>query len=170
MSSISSVTSSYLQSVLSSSLLSRNFTATATQKADSGQLSSFARVANALQQLQQSNPSKYRQVAQQIAANLQSGAQAAQSQGNATAATQLNQLTTDFTTASQTGQLPNLQDLAQAVAGGHHGQHAAAAGASGSSQALTQFLASLQASATQNPALNAATIIENSLTTAGIGV
>ena len=68
-----------------------------------------------LQQLQQSDPTKYQQVTQQIATNLQSAAQTAQAEGNTTAANQLNQLATDFTNASQSGQLPNVQDLAQAI-------------------------------------------------------
>src|ERR1019366_2800930 len=45
------------------------------------------------------------------------------SDGNTTAATQLNQLATDFTSASKSGQLPSVQDLAQAVGGHHHHHH-----------------------------------------------
>ncbi len=78
---------------------------------------------NTLQQLQQSNPTNYQQVTQQIATNLQAAAQTAQSEGNTTAANQLNQLATDFTNASTSGQLPNIQDLAQAMGGHHHHHH-----------------------------------------------
>jgi hypothetical protein len=77
-----------------------------------------------LQQLQQSNPTEYAQVTQQIATNLQTGAKTAQSDGNTAAATELSTLATDFTNASTSGQLPNIADLAQAVGGsranGHH--------------------------------------------------
>src|SRR5579864_2979610 len=84
---------------------------------------------NQLQQLQQSDPAKYQQVTQQIATNLQNAAQTAQTDGNSTAATQLGKLASDFNSASQSGQLPNIQDLAQAIGGGHHHHHAHAASA-----------------------------------------
>jgi hypothetical protein len=101
---------------------------TSGQQSDSGQLSPFAQLLSTLQQLQQSNPTEYKQVTQQIATNLQNAAQTATSDGNTSAANQLTQLATDFTTASQSGQLPNISDLAQAIGGGghhhHHGHHA----------------------------------------------
>src|SRR5579864_7691526 len=65
----------------------------------------------------------YQQVTQQIATNLQNAAQTAQANGNSTAANQINQLAKDFTSASASGQLPNIQDLAQAIGGGHHHHH-----------------------------------------------
>jgi hypothetical protein len=92
-----------------------------TQGSDSGQLSPFAQLVSTLQQVQQQNPAEYQQLTQQIATNLQSAAQTAQTDGNSPQANQLSQLATDFTNASGTGQLPNLQDLAQAV-GGTQGQ------------------------------------------------
>jgi hypothetical protein len=83
-------------------------------------------------------------VTQQVATNLQSAAQTAQSQGNSNAASQLIQLSADFSNASQTGQLPNLQDVAQAVGGGaggsggghHHHHHAQAASTSSSDTSI----------------------------------
>lgn len=201
MSSISNLAGSFLQSILGGSRVGQNLNnnATATNltsgissssqlQPDTGQLSSFAQIAATLQQLQQSNPAQYKQVTQQIAANLQSAAQTAQASGNATASNQLTQLSTDFSTASSTGQLPNLQDLAQAVGGGHHGHHhrfslasdsgssssssnstsASSASTTGNSQALNQLLASLQANSTQSGALNPASIIESTLTSAGV--
>ena len=194
MSSIASLASSLLHAVLPTSLLPNNTTASnlanitttpVSQPQDSGQLSSFAQLAGTLQQLQQSNPAQYQQVTQQIATNLQSAAQTAQSSGNTTAANQLNQLATDFSSASATGQLPNLQDLAKAL-GGHHGHHHHAQGAAdadaassatasanapqgSANQALSHLLTSLQANTTTNSALNPATIIQNTLTSAGIG-
>jgi hypothetical protein len=94
-----------------------------TTPPDNGQLSPFAQILSTLQQLEQSNPAQYQQVTQQIGANLQSAAQTAQASGNTTAANQLNQLATDFTNASKSGQLPNIQDLSQAVGGHHHHHH-----------------------------------------------
>jgi hypothetical protein len=170
MSSIGSLASTVLHAVLPINLFPNNTTASTTaasaltsvQQPDSGQLSSFAQLAGTLQQLQQSNPAEYTQVTQKIAANLQSAAQTAQASGNTTAATQLNQLATDFSNASATGQLPNLQDLAHAV--GHHGHRNAA----NNSSAVSQLLTSLQSGNSQNSSLSAASIIQSTLTSAGI--
>jgi hypothetical protein len=131
-SSLTNLSSSYLQSILSSALQSTSSTGKSQSSTgaspvaaqpENGQLSPFAQLMSTLQQLQQSNSSEYRQVAQQIGTNLKSAAQTATADGNATQATQLNQLATDFTNASQSGQLPNMQDLAQAIGGGHHHHH-----------------------------------------------
>ena len=116
---------SYLQSIISPVLRSAGLTSNSTNgvgssQRDNTQLSSFAQVLNALQPLQPSNPSQYGQVTQQIAANLQRAAQTAQANGNTTAAGELNSLATDFTSASQSGQLPNVQDVAKAIGGRHH--------------------------------------------------
>ena len=138
---LNTLSSSYLQSIIGSALQgagSTNQTSTSSsavdssslvQSSDNSRLSPFAQLLNTLQQLQQSDPTKYQQVTGQIATNLQSAAQTAQSDGNTTAANQLNQLATDFTNASKSGQLPNVQDLAQAVGGHHHHHHSHAAAA-----------------------------------------
>jgi G3E family GTPase len=118
---------------------------------------------NTLQQLQQSDPTKYQQVTQQIATNLQAAAQIAQSEGNTTAANQLNQLATDFTNASTSGQLPNIQDMAQAMGGHHHHHHHHSGGSSSSSSTADQLLAAFQTSASQNDSLDATSIILNTL-------
>jgi hypothetical protein len=133
MSSIGNLSSNYLQSVLGSINSLQNSGSTANTAAssasgisaasDNGQLSPFAQIMSTLQQLQQSNPTQYQQVTQQIATNLQSAAKTATADGNTNAANQLNQLATDFTSASQSGQLPNMQDLAKAIGGGHHHHH-----------------------------------------------
>jgi hypothetical protein len=154
--------------------------------ADSNQLSPFAQLMSTLQQLQQSDPTKYQQVTQQIAANLQSAAQAAQANGNSTAATQLSQLATDFSNASQSGQLPNIQDLAQAAGGHHHHHHhshssggssdsdadsTASTGSSSSSnsnQTVSQLLSAFQVEGLQNDSENPMSIIMSTLSTAGI--
>jgi hypothetical protein len=187
MGSIASLSTSYLQSVLNSVLQSSGLTGTAQKtqgssapstalQADNTQLSPFAQITSELQQLQQSDPTKYQQVTAQIATNLQSAAQTAQASGNTAAASQLNQLATDFQNASTSGQLPNFQDLAQAASGHHHHHHAHAAPAASSdsatntaSQSLSQLLTGLQSNGASSDALNPMNIILNTLSTAGIG-
>lgn len=184
-----------MQSIISPALRSAGLTSTTSystsgagaSQPDNGQLSPFAQVLNTLQQLQQSNPSQFGQVTQQIATNLQSAAQTAQANGNTSAASELNTLATDFTSASQSGQLPNVQDLAKAMGGGHHHHaHSAstdsgsganssstttASGSAGSSasQLMSQLLASFQNNATQSASTDPASIIMNTLSNAGIG-
>jgi hypothetical protein len=141
-SAISSLSNSYLQQILASVLQSSGSNASAgsvaaASESDSAQLSPFAQLVSALQQLQQSDPARYAQVTEQIASNLQTAAQSAQAQGNTGAASQLSQLATDFTNASQSGQLPNLQDLAEAVGGGGHRHHHHAESSYGSSTAAS---------------------------------
>jgi hypothetical protein len=75
------------------------------------QLSPLGQVASTLPQLQRSDPAKYREVAQQIAASLQSDAQTANSEGEIANADRLKELASAFTTAAQNGELPNLGDL-----------------------------------------------------------
>lgn len=169
--SINSLSSSYLQSILTSALKSDGVTTNAsgplTTQSDNTQLSPFAQLASTLQQLQQSNPAEYQQVTQTIAANLTTAAQSAQSGGNTNAANQLTQLASDFTTASQNGQLPNLQDLAQATSGangtsatgGHHHHHHHAAAASSSDSG---------SDSSQSSSVNPLSIIANTLSSAGV--
>jgi hypothetical protein len=198
--SINNLASSYLQSILGTALQgtglngnasSNTVSGTSGQQSDSGQLSPFAQLLSTLQQLQQSNPTEYKQVTQQIATNLQNAAQTATSDGNTSAANQLTQLATDFTTASQSGQLPNISDLAQAIGGGghhhHHGHHASSSDSStdssssstsssstsgststSSTSPLQQLLAAFESNATQNESLNPMSIITNTLASAGI--
>jgi DNA-binding transcriptional MerR regulator len=169
--------SNLLQSVLSTTVQSAGLTTKTSSSSlqlpsDSSQLSPFVQLMNTLQQLQQSDPTKYQQVTQQIATNLQAAAQTAQSSGNTTAATQLNQLATDFTNASKSGQLPNIQDAAQAMGGHHHHHHHHSGGTSGSNSSnstLDQLLAAFQTSTTQNSSLDPMSIVLNTLSTSGIG-
>jgi hypothetical protein len=193
MSSISNISSGYLQSILSGALQGAGLNANTTGKSlssaavsstglqtDNQQLSPFAQLMNTLQQLQQSDPIKYQQVTQQIAINLQRAAQTSQADGNSTAAKQLNQLAADFTSALKSGQLPNIRDLALAIGGHHHhhhGHHSAAADSDGDSsssstsssapQSLSQ-LSALQPKGTLD-SLNPMSIILNTLSSAGIG-
>jgi hypothetical protein len=150
-----------------------------TQQFDNGNLSPLSELLSTLQQLQQSNPSQYQQVMQRIAMNLQTGAQTATSQGNTDAANELTQLSKDFSQASQNNQLPNVQDLAQALGGHHHHHHFHASSSSSnkstsdssnnsSNSTLNQLLSLFQSSATQSNTLDPASIIENTLANAGI--
>jgi hypothetical protein len=189
--SINPLSNSYLQSILTSAVQGAGLTANATgnnrsgidalssvvQPPDNSRLSPFAQLMSELQQLQQSDPAKYRQVTQQIATNLQSAAQTAQADGNTTAATQLNQLASDFTSASTSGQLPNIQDLAKAIGGGHHHHHHAHAASADSdstsssastsaSQTPSPLLAAFQTGGAQNDAVNPMNIIMQALPSA----
>jgi hypothetical protein len=179
--SINNLSSSYLQSILENALQSNgvtnnqsNHTLSAlqslTNQPDIGQLSPFAQLASTLQQLQQSNPTPYQQVTQTIATNLTTAAQTAATDGNTGAAAQLTQLASDFTSASKTGQLPNLQDLAQATGGttghngtngasGHHHHHHHHSEAASSSSSTTS---------SDDSSLNPLNIIAQTLTSAGI--
>jgi hypothetical protein len=136
---------------------------------DNSQLSPFAQLMNTLQQLQESDPTKYQQVTQQIAGNLQKAASTAQADGKPTLATGLNQLATDFTSASQSGQLPSVKDLAQAVQGGHHHGHHHGGG-SGISQLLSALDSNATASASSgaSDSLNPMSIISSTLTDSGV--
>jgi hypothetical protein len=194
---INPLSSSYIQSALTSAIQGSGLTTNTTgnnaggidalapvaQRSDDSRLSPFAQLMTTLQQLQQSDPSKYQQVTQQIATNLQSAAQTAQSDGNTTAAAQLNQLSADFTSASKSGQLPSIQDLAKAVGGHHHHHHHAAtdsatasdadsssgsASSSSPSTSLSQLLAAFQSNGTQGDPLNPMNIILGTLSSAGI--
>jgi len=189
MGSISGLSSNYLQSILGTALQGTGLTkqtsghnvsgtSSTSLQPDNSQLSPFAQLLSTLQQLQQSDPGKYQQVTQQIATNLQGAAQTAQANGNSTAANQLNQLATDFTNASKSGQMPNVQDLAQAIGGHHHHHHAHPASDPGSSssdssgnggsQTLSQLLSALQANSPQSESQNPMKIILDTLSSAGI--
>jgi preprotein translocase subunit SecD len=158
-----------------------------TQIADSQQFSPAAEMLSLLQQLQQSNPTEFQQVTSQITNNLQSAAKTAQSAGNSTLATQLNQLASDFQNVSQTGWQPIAQDLQQAGVGGHHHHHhhaessssasttssSSSSSSNGSSsplEAIFNSLASNGSSATgsSSSSLNPTAIIFNTLESSGL--
>jgi alanyl-tRNA synthetase len=184
-SAVNSLSSSSLEQILASALQSAEktinksaTTSSASAQSDSSQLSPFAQLAATLQQLQQSDPTEYKQVTEQVSKNLTAAAQTQQADGNSTAANQLNQLASDFSTASQTGQLPNLQDLAQAVGGsggGHHHHHrtessdSSSSSSSSSTDASTSTSDSQTTQSSQAASLNPFAIISQTLTAAGIG-
>jgi hypothetical protein len=185
--SLTNIASTYAQSLASSFLANSpaanagtSAAASVSQASDVNQLSPFAELLSTLQQLQQSNPSQYTQLTQQIATNLSAAATATAS-GNATAASSLNQLAADFTSASQNNQLPNIQDLAQAVHH-HHGHHVHSGSGSADatnpsngstnttgSDLLSQLISSYQSNASGvNQTTDPMAIITNTLTEAGI--
>jgi hypothetical protein len=190
--SINSLSSTYLLSILNDGITNNNAspnknlssidTSSIGQTSDNSQLSHFAELLSKLQQLQQSDPTKYQQVTQQIATNLQNAAQTAESEGNTAAAGKLNQLATDFTTASKSGQLPNVQDLAQAISsharGHHHHAHSAPASDDDSSTSSTSGTASQTSSplpaafqsGAQSDTLNPVNIIFKTLSDAQVNV
>jgi len=131
------------------------------QSADSSQLSPLAQIVSALQLLQENNRSQYQQVTQKIAANLGTAAQTATATGETAAAKQLHQLATDFTTASVSGELPDLQGLANTI-GGQYQTPAAA-----DSEDRWSFTSTSPPVLTTNPALNPVTIILNTLSSSG---
>jgi len=198
MGSINNISSSLIQSALQAAGLNNPSTKTTasistaslTQTLDNSQLSPLARVLSTLQQLQQTDPTKYQQVTAQIATNLQDAAQTAQASGNTSAASQLSQLSTDFSTASKTGQLPNIQDLAQAIGGTHHGHHhghhshaadndgdssssassstSTTASTTGTTASGTSTTTGSSASQASSQSFDPAAIILNTLTSAGV--
>ena len=174
--SIAAFSGGYVDSFLTSTLQSQGVISTSNngadtksasgQGADSSQLSPFAQILSTLQQLQQSNPVQYQQVTQTIATNLKTASQAAQSQGNTKEATSLNQLASDFSDASSSGNLPSIQDLAKAIPGGHH--HYGHGGGGFQLQTLSDLGTTTSTSGdTTTESLNPLSIILNTLNDSG---
>jgi hypothetical protein len=149
----------YMQSFIKGAVNGSSSSSNTSTSAAPNQHSSFAQILSSLQQLEQSNPSQYQQVTQKVAGNLQTASQLATASGNTAVASQLTRLSTDFKNASTSGQMPNVQDLAQAVGVGggrmqHHG------GASPSSSAPSG----------SNSSLSVLSIIDSTLSSAGIQI
>lgn len=169
--------SGYLQSLVTSAVKgsSRTKIATLGVTQNTNQLSPFAQVLSSLQQLEQTNSPAYQQVTQRIATNLQTASQSATSAGDTTLGSQLTKLSMDFQNASASGQLPNVPDLAQAIGVRSHLHHAVGASNAHNNKAgnLSEFLQSLnvsQTGATADSAINALSIIDNTLSSAGIQI
>jgi hypothetical protein len=160
---------SNLASILISALQSAGLSSSptgnvGTQQSDNTSISPLGQILSTLQQLQESDPTKYKQVTAQIATNLQNAAQTAKSDGLTGAATELNQLSSDFANASSSGQLPNIQDLSQAVdqsGGGRHHHHHSASSSAGSETSSSST--STSTNQTQQDSLNPLNIIANTL-------
>lgn len=176
---LSNIASPYIQSLTSAamsalgslrSLGTRGTSGTTAIPQDSSaQLSPFAQVMSALQQLQQSNPTQYGQVTQQIAKNLQAASQTAQANGNVSEAKELTTLSTDFQSASTNGQLPNIADLAQAMSGRHRHQYQIGQNSSttSSTNSSTSTPASSSTSSTSTPSSTSTTAAGNQTQVAG---
>jgi len=175
---------SYLQSILGKALQgtgvsTSNNTGSSTSinasslTPDNSQFSPVANLMNTLQQLQQNDPSKYQQVTAQIATNLQNAAQTAQTQGNTAAAGELSQLSSAFSQASQSGQLPGAQSLTQALGGHHHHHghhHAESSSDATSSSSSTPSSSSTSSTSSSSSSTNPFDIIMSTLSSAGITV
>jgi hypothetical protein len=119
---INSIGSNYgLDAINTTQAAAAQATATGgTATTDSAQLSPMASLLNQLQQLQQTDPEKFKSVMSSVADTLKADAK------NATGpqAQRLNDLADKFSQAAQTGQMPDLQPKGQQQgASGHHHHH-----------------------------------------------
>jgi len=104
---------------------------------------------------------------------LQTAAKSASAAGNTGLASDATRLSVDFRNASTSGQLPNVQDLAQALTGGHHRHHHFGGTASGApDNNISSFLQTLNSpqAGSANTTLNPLSIIENTLSGARIQI
>jgi len=163
------IAGSYVESIFTKHANGPSSTGTpggALSTPDNQQLSPVAQVLSSLQQLRQANPAQYQQVTEQISANLNSAAQAATANGDSALAGDLTKLSGDFNSASASGQLPNVRDLAQSVGGAHHHLHGHPF--EGAASYATSSESSSQTGTTANGSLSPLNIIDNTLSAAGI--
>ena len=118
-SDIGSLFGNAIQGVTSTKNNARTNATTANQPSDTSQLSPLAQFFSTLQQVLQSNPGQYQQLTQLIASSLN---QIGQQSGNAGSSNPLSQLARDFSNAANTGNLPDVSGLANAIGGGSAGQ------------------------------------------------
>ena len=118
---INSIGSNYgTDSIITNQTTATQLTATGSVAAtDSTQLSPMASLLNQLQQLQQSDPDKFKSVMSSIADTLKNDAQNA----SGPTAQRLNALADKFSQAAQSGQMPDLQPKGQEGASGHQHHH-----------------------------------------------
>jgi len=170
-SSISHVAPSLIQPV-TSSLSSANTNSTdssslAIPQDGAPQISGAAQFLNSLQQLSTSNPTEFKQITSQLSQNLTAAATQAQSAGDTTQSTELTNLASQFSTASQTGQLPSSltsSQNGQSSSTGqspitHHGRHHHHAGSAyGTSQSdSSDILSTLGSSSTTSSSTGTST-------------
>lgn len=166
--------SGYIQSLFtgagkgSSSTNTASTTAAGGNHQDPNQVSPFAQILSSLQQLEQSNPSQYQQTTQQISMNLSTASQSATVSGNPAIAGELRELSTDFKNASTSGQLPNVQHLAQAIGSG--APHRYDGGGSAGSSSGSHLIDASMTGSSANSSLNATSIIDNALSSAGLQI
>lgn len=90
---------------------------------DPATISPAARFLDLLQQLQQQDPDKFKQVVSGIADRLRQAAKKSEKDGNSSEADQINKLADQFQNAATSGELPTAQDLQQAGLSMHHRGH-----------------------------------------------
>jgi hypothetical protein len=88
---------------------------TQTQGNDTTSVSPLGQFASWLHGLSQQNPAEYQKVTNGISNGLQKAATVAQHNGNTTLASELNDLSSQFETASVNGQFPAASQLEQAA-------------------------------------------------------
>jgi hypothetical protein len=182
---------SALQPYSSSGTTRTTGTSSLQVQSDGQELSPFARLLTKLQSLQQSDPTRYKELMQKIADRLKSAAATATEQGDSTAADSLTRLAQDFAAAATSGDLPGIEDLARAMGGpkGPQGPpppppppppdsdsdsttDSTTTGSTGTDSTVTdllqQLIAALQAGSTRNSALDPMSIIDGVLQDSGI--
>jgi hypothetical protein len=97
--------SDFIGSLISGPSNSPSSTSASGNTTTANQTSPFAQV---LSSLQQSDPAEFQTVTHQIAGYLNTGAQSATANGYTALASQLTQLSADFTNVSSNGQVPGL--------------------------------------------------------------
>jgi hypothetical protein len=136
---ISNLLPTLLQTSNSSATGQTSQTSLDPSTASDASISPLARFLSLLQQLQQEDPNKFKQVVSGIADRLRELAKTAAANGNSTQADQINKLADQFQNAAKDGQLPTAQDLEQAGLSihHHHGRHHH--GQAGAADLLSQF-------------------------------
>jgi hypothetical protein len=135
---------------------------------DGSRLSPLAQLVATLQTLRESDPAKYAQVTRQIATNLLSAAQIAESLDNYGPAGQLAQLAADFVAASANGQLDTLlKDLSQLA--GDHSASGPGARIGGTDARVLAFVRTSESHSVRNAMLDEATLFVGTVSTVVIG-
>src|SRR5579863_2962385 len=117
---LSSLQSTMFQPIGNAAGNTHNGSLAAALQDSTANISPMAQFLSNLQQMQQQNPDQFKQMTANIASKLQQAATNAQSQGNSAWASQLQQLASQFRTASTTGQMPAVQSLPRAGGSAHH--------------------------------------------------
>ena len=129
--------------------------ATAVGSSTNSDVSDFASVMNSLQELSQSDPTKFKEVMGSVASTLQADA----SNATGSQAQFLSQLADKFQQASQTGSMSPLQP----PSGGHHHHHHGVKGYSGQQSSSSD-------GSTQQPPFDVAQIVQTAMQQAGVTV
>jgi len=125
---------------------------------DGTELSPLAQLVGTLEVLNDSDPARYAQVTSQIAKNLLSAARIAGSRGDSGAASELDQLATDFSAASGSGQLHTLLKNLSQTAGAGYAAPAAAKRSDGGTQTKLLAFRKNESHSAQNAALDEAAV------------